>query len=201
MQREVIVVAEINSYTEQGEVADRKKEVIDLCLKELISRGLAETTVRDLSASLQLQKAGIYYYFKDKDEAIIVCAEEAAHRLEANLIIPALQDIHDPDSMLEHLKSNADELAPTMKYFAQVCASPRYQVMVMPILSSISDQNKIYAERFAETLMCSLEKAELYFSIVSAAIYNYMIFGDECSLSAVMAIMKQKLDEMLEKQK
>ena len=70
----------------------------------------------------------------------------------------------------------------------------------MPILSSISDRNKFYAERFAEILMYSLEKAEFYFNVVSAAIYNYIIFGDECSLSAVMAILKQKLDELLEKQ-
>lgn len=190
-----------NETVDRREIADRRKEVIDRCLCTLVEKGLSETSVRDLSASLQLQKAGIYYYFKDKDEAILVCAEEAAHRFEENLIIPALQDIHDPDSMLKHLKHNADELAPTMKYFTQVCASPRYQVMVMPILSNISDQNKFYVERFAETLKCSLEKAEFYFSVASAAIYNYMIFGDEYSLSAVMAILKQKLDELIEIQK
>ena len=194
-------MVETNAYTEREEIADRKKEVIDLCLKELVSRGLSETSVRDLSASLQLQKAGIYYYFKDKDEAIIACAKEAAQRFQASLIIPALQDIHDPDIMLKHLKHNADELASTMKYFAQVCASPRYQVMVMPILSSISDQNKLYATKLAEILMCSLEKAEFYFSIVLSAIYSYTIFGDECSLSAVMAILKPKLEEVSEKQK
>lgn len=118
-------MARENNYREREEIADRKKEVIDLCLSKLVTKGLAEITVRELSASLQLKKAGIYWYFKDKNEVIVLCAEESANRLETNLVIPALQEIHNPDAMLKRLYDRADEMAPTMRYFVQVCATPQ----------------------------------------------------------------------------
>lgn len=61
-------------------VPDRKKEVINVCLDHFIEKGLSETSTRSLSSALQLQNAGLYYYFENKDEAIILCAEEAAIR-------------------------------------------------------------------------------------------------------------------------
>ena len=102
--------------------SDRRKEILNVCLDTFINKGLSETTVRDLSTALKLQSGGIYYWFKDKDEAVVACAEEAALRLENFLIFPALKDIKDPDKMMKHLKIRADEMQPTMKFFASVCA-------------------------------------------------------------------------------
>lgn len=132
----------------EKEIADRKKEVIDLCLSKLVAKGLAEITVRELSASLQLKKAGIYWYFKDKDEVIVSCAEEAADRLETNLILPALQEIRNPDAMLKRLYDRADEMAPTMRYFAQVCATPKYRDEMSPVLSRLSKRYQGLCDSF-----------------------------------------------------
>ena len=74
------------------ENAQRKREILDVCLATFIRRGLYETSVRDLSRALALQSGGIYYWFKDKDDVVVTCAEEAALRLEEHLIAPALQD-------------------------------------------------------------------------------------------------------------
>lgn len=100
--------------------SDRRKEILNVCLDTFINKGLSETTVRDLSTALKLQSGGIYYWFKDKDEAVVACAEEAALRLEDFLIFPALKDIKDPDKMMKRLKIRADEMQPTMKFFASV---------------------------------------------------------------------------------
>ena len=86
------------------ENAQRKREILDVCLATFIRRGLYETSVRDLSRALALQSGGIYYWFKDKDDVVVTCAEEAALRLEEHLIAPALQDIREPDRMMERLR-------------------------------------------------------------------------------------------------
>ena len=106
---------------------ERRKEILNTCLDTFISKGLSETTVRDLSTALKLQSGGIYYWFKDKDEAVVACAEEAALRLENSLIFPALDDIRDPDRLMKQLKIRADKMRPTMKFFASVCV--RWQNM------------------------------------------------------------------------
>ena len=86
------------------ENAQRKREILDVCLATFIRRGLYETSVRDLSRALALQSGGIYYWFKDKDDVVVTCAEEAALRLEEHLIAPTLQDIREPDRMMERLR-------------------------------------------------------------------------------------------------
>ena len=95
---------------------ERRKEILNTCLDTFISKGLSETTVRDLSTALKLQSGGIYYWFKDKDEAVVACAEEAALRLENSLIFPALDDIRNPDRLMKQLKIRADKMRPTMKF-------------------------------------------------------------------------------------
>jgi AcrR family transcriptional regulator len=52
------------------ENAQRKREILDVCLATFIRRGLYETSVRDLSRALALQSGGIYYWFKDKDDVV-----------------------------------------------------------------------------------------------------------------------------------
>ncbi|MFR6086139.1 MAG: TetR/AcrR family transcriptional regulator [Oscillospiraceae bacterium] len=64
------------------ENAQRKREILDVCLATFIRRGLYETSVRDLSRALALQSGGIYYWFKDKT-MVVTCAEEAALRLRS----------------------------------------------------------------------------------------------------------------------
>ena len=82
---------------------EKKKEVVSKCLETFIRQGLSETSVRDLSGCLNLQSGGIYYYFKDKDDVVAACAEEAAIRLEEKLICSALKDIEDPSLLLKKL--------------------------------------------------------------------------------------------------
>ena len=188
-----------NDFKRENESADRKKEVIDLCLNKLISEGLAEITVRELSASLNLSKAGIYWYFKDKDEIIVSCAEEAANRLETNLLRSPLLEIHKPDLLLEHLYDNANEMAPTMRFFVQVCTTPRYHEKMAHVISSMSNRNKDYVKKLAKALACRQEKAQIYFSIASSAICNYMIFENKSSLFAVIDALKQELDNFQDK--
>lgn len=191
-------MARENDYLAMEEIADRKKEVINLCLSMLVSKGLAEITVRELSASLKLKKAGIYYYFKDKDDVIVVCAEEAAKKLESNLILPALNEVQDPDAMLERLYNRADEMAPTMKYLAQVCSTPKYHEQMKPVLNRLSERYKIYAARFAERIGCREDQIEPYFSMCVSTMKSYMIFGDNYCVSTVMADLRRKLSELID---
>ena len=109
--------------------ADKRKEVINAFLETFVSKGLANTTSRDLAKSLKLQSGGLYYYFESKDAAVIACAQEAIARLEEHIIVPAINDIEYPDKMIKNAKKRAEEMAPTMRFLTQVCSSPN----TMPI--------------------------------------------------------------------
>ena len=141
---------------------DRRQEVLGICLDTFIKKGLYETTVRDLSKALNLQSGGIYWWFKDKDDVVVNCAEEAAIRLEGTLITPALEDIRDPELMMAKLKIRADEMRPTMKFFASVCALSKYEERMQPVLDRLAERYERYAEKFSEVLSCDFDEIAPY---------------------------------------
>lgn len=163
----------------RNEAADRKKEIIRTCLEVFIKKGLVNTTSRDLSAALNLQNAGIYYYFKSKDELVVACAEEAAYQLETNLILPLKNELSNPQKMMSELQHKCDLMASTMKFLAQTFSAKKYHKKLLPTLAAMSERYKKYAEIFADILGCNVEELEPYVYIGITAATNYMIFGDD----------------------
>ena len=175
----------------------RRKEVIDLCLRTFVSKGLADTSSRDLSKALELQSGGLYYYFDSKDDVVLACAEEAAVRLEDHLITRAFEDLDDPDKLMKNLKLRADEMAPTMKFLAQVCSTSKYRPKMEPALSRLCKRYEHYAERFAEKLHCSVEEVLPYVYVGITAISNYMIFGEQDYIVPQLALIKREMNTLI----
>ena len=173
-----------------GAEAERRKEVINICLDMFIEKGLTATSTRDLSGALKLQNAGLYYYFESKDEAVIACAEEAALRVENTLIPAALRNISDPDKMMAQLQTHADKAAPTMRFLVTVCASSQYKDKMKPALDRLADRYGHYAEQVAKKLNCEKADIEPYVYMVITAVANYMIFHEDSLISPQMQVAK-----------
>ena len=176
---------------------ERKREVISKCLDTFIKQGLSETSVRDLSGALNLQSGGIYYYFDDKDDVIAACAEEAALRLENELICSAMKNLSDPELMIRKLYARCDELSSTMKFFASVCALSRFEERVKPVLDRLSKRYEFYVERFAEKLNCETAQVRPYVFMAITTMSDYMIFGGREYVEPQLVIFKEKLEELL----
>ena len=177
---------------------DRKTEVINVCLDHFIERGLSGTSTRSLSSALRLQNAGLYYYFSTKDEAVILCAEEAAIRLENLLITPAIREMNNPDLMLQRLQSRADELAPTMRFLVSVCSNARYKDSMKPALDRLAKRYEHYAELVSEKLNCKKEDIEPYVYMTITAVSNYMIFGEDMYIAPQMKLAKGALKNIVQ---
>jgi len=177
----------------------KRKDVLRKCLDTFVTKGLAKTTSRDLSAALELQSGGLYYYFKTKDDAVIACAEEAALMLEQNLILPCLLDLSDPEALIEKLRRRADELSPTMRFFTNVCATEKYREQLAPKIEGLNKRYKHYAYVFAGKLSCRTEEIEPYVYMAITAVSSYMMFGNADHIASQMNLLKEKLYEINER--
>lgn len=176
---------------------DRREEVLTACLDQFVKKGLYRTTSRDLSKALKLQSSGLYYYFATKDEAVIACAEEASFLLEDGLIIPAFNDLTDPDKLVSNLYERADRLAPMMCFLSQVCSANEYREAMKPALFRLSQRYQEYAKRFARKFECKVHDMEPYVYMCISAISNYMLFGEQSYIAPQMEMVKTKLKELL----
>ncbi len=176
---------------------DRQKEVINICLNHFIEKGLAETSTRSLSKALKLQNAGLYYYFSSKDEAVILCADEAAVRIEKALIEPAIQELQNPEQMMQRLKKRADEMAPTMLFFVSVCSNCQYRKEMKPALDRLSRRYTYYAQKVAQKLNCRMDEIEPYVYMTITAVTNYMIFAEEGFITPQIMIVEDAVKRLI----
>lgn len=175
----------------------RRKQVIDACLDTFVSKGVFDTTSRDLSKALQLQSGGLYYYFKSKDDVVVACAEEAAIRLERDLILPALTQLNDLDELMNGLRTRADEMAPTMRFLVHVATSEKYKDKMRPVLDALSERYHQYAGYFAQHIGCAVEEVEPYVYMCITAVANYMIFTEDSYIHPQIELVKREVKKMM----
>lgn len=178
----------------KNDAADRKREIIKICLDVFTTKGLLNTTSRDLSAALNLQNAGIYYYFKSKDELVVACAEEAAFQLETQLIMPLRTELTNPNEAMKNLQLKCDKLAPKMKFLAQAFTVEKYHKKLFPFLTAMSERYKNYAQTFADILGRNVTELEPYVYMGITAATNYMIFGENSYIKPQFDLIKTQLN-------
>lgn len=183
---------------EKNDNMSKVSSAVNVCLEQFVNKGLMATTSRDLSRALNLQSAGMYSYFQNKDDAVIACAETAAKRLEDELIAVAMNNITSPNTMVTKLCEKARQLAPMMRFFTQVCATEKYEERIRPVLSGLSSRYEDYAKRFARELNVSVDTVLPYVYICITAITNYMVFQEDDYVIPQLSLVAKKLDSIME---
>lgn len=171
---------------------DRRRQVVLTCLDVFTKKGLVNTTSRDLSSALNLQNAGIYYYFKTKDDLVVACAGEAARQLEAELI-PLQEDLHDLDAVTRNLRLKCDFMAPKMKFLAQTFTIDKYRLRLKPVLDQMTVNYREYAKEFAKRFNKEFDYVAPYIYMGITAATNYMIFGDADYIIPQFELLKKHL--------
>lgn len=180
---------------------NRRKEIIDICLKTFIEDGLLRTSARDLGNAVNINSSGLYYYFKSKDEIVIACAEEAALRMEDALIYPVLRSLDDHGEFIDMATLEAAEMAPMMRFFTQVCTTKIYREAMQPILERLKRRHAEYAVKFAKKLNCKPEQVAPYLYSCVAVVSNYMIFGEELYFDQPLHLLTDAVNRFKEIQK
>ncbi len=179
-------------------VTPRKQEIIYICLATFVENGL-ETSMRDLGKALNLDPTALYAHFKSKDEVVIACAEEAAVRIETDLVGAALKNIENPAVLATDIFERSEKMRPLMNFFVSVCVANRYKEKMKPALIRLSNRYKYYNEKFAEKLDCKTEEIAPYVYTVINTMLSFMIFGQSNFASPQLEMAYDALIGFLEK--
>ncbi len=178
---------------------ERKKEIIDVCLKVLMENGMVETSVRDFAKALKMHPSNIFYYFESKEEIITACIDEAKNRIERDLFGIALKDLDCPEKLAKDLHDRADKERPLMKFFVSACALPQYESAVQPSLNRLSNTYRAYIEQFAEKLCTTSEAVAPYVYVVINTMLSYMLFAKDTFVAPQLELVYNALKDMLRK--
>jgi len=184
---------------ERSENVSKKYTAVSICLQQFVDKGLFATTSRDLSKALNLQTAGMYSYFENKDEAVIACAEEAAKKLESDLMNIAVDRISEPYVMMAELKKKAKEMAPMMRFFTQVCSTEKYEERIRPMLSGLSIRYENCAKDLATHLNVDVESIKHFVYMTITAIVNYMVYQEDSYVDPQLRFVAEQISKISDK--
>ncbi len=180
---------------------ERKDEIIARCLSTFMKYGLVDTTSKNLCDALHMNSGAVFYYFKNKDEIIIACAEEAKKRIERDLFGVALDDLDNPESLAKDLYERATAMQPLMKFFVSVCTTPKYDEAMRRSLENLNLRYKNYVEQIAKKLCSKPEDVAPYVYITINMMLSYMLFGETNFTAPQYELVYGKLVAILEKNK
>lgn len=178
---------------DKNEYNSKRNTIINACLEQFVDKGLYGTTSRDLSKALNLQSAGMYSYFENKDDAIVACAEQAAIKLEQQLFSVAFECLKSGKMNLSPVKELAKKLSPMMRFFTQVCSTDKYEKQMRPILSKLSHRYESYVDGVAQMAAISVEKARPLVYIGVTAIVNYMVYQEDAYIDPLLTMIEKEL--------
>ncbi len=177
---------------------DRKQEIVDKCLETFMKNGLAHTSTKDLCDALNLNSGGVFYWFDSKDDIVIACAEEAKKRIERDLFGIAMEDLENPEKLLNDLQERAIAMRPMMKFFVTVCSTPEYEEDIHHSLNKLNIRYKNYVEQIAKKLCARPEDVAPYVYITINMMLSYMLFGKTNFIAPQLELVYSKLTGLLE---
>ncbi len=159
--------------------SDRKKEVVDVCLKTFMANGLSHTSTKNLCDALNLNSGGVFWYFKTKEDIVIACAEEATKRIENELFGTALANIENPDNLVKALDEKAVSMRPLMQFFISVFVSRRYGDKLKDVKLRQGDRYRFYIDKIAKKLGCNYDDVAPLVYTVTNTMFSYMIYDPD----------------------
>lgn len=178
-----------------SEINTKRNAIINACLEQFVDKGLYATTSRDLSKALNLQSAGMYSYFENKDAAVIACAEQAALKLEQQLFAVTFNCLEKENVSLAPVKKLATQLSPMMRFFTQVCSTDKYEERMRPILKRLSQRYKTYVVRIAQITAQDVATVSPLVYIGITAVVNFMVYQEDNYIDPLLALIEDKLSK------
>lgn len=178
---------------DKEEVSSKRVAVINTCLEQFVGKGLYGTTSRDLSKALNLQSAGMYSYFENKDDAIVACAEQAAIKLEQQLFAEVFKCLEKDNIDFSSVKELAKQLSPMMRFFTQVCSTDKYEKQMRPILKGLGKRYESHVKDAVKATSLDEDKVRPLVYIGLTAIANYMVYQEESYIDPILKMIENEL--------
>jgi len=90
------------NHDDKISAADRKEQIIEKAIILFYTNGYDNTSIRELAKATGLSVAGLYYFFKDKEEILFTILIQSINDLN-NTILSAIHEKDDPKNNVKRI--------------------------------------------------------------------------------------------------
>lgn len=158
-----------------------ENELLNKIFEFLVSSGLENISVRELSKKTGIAQGSLYYRFPDKASIICEATKHGLKKVTDEIFGYVFSSINDLPSFFENCLDKIGKYRRELRFIYQMASSPIYGEKIRKDGKYFKKMYDKYAERLAEILNCDLEKLKPIVYLFVSAICDYAIWEDRAN--------------------
>ena len=176
---------------------DIKKEILGKCFGYLARKGLEKASIKNLCEETGISSGSIYYWFKDKDEAVLDSAEYGLTAVTNELFDYVFSHIDDVGYVLKTFTQKLMEYKKELRFIYQVTTSNQYGERMRTIADKLDSVYITYAEKLSKSLNCDSEKLLPIVYLFISATLDYVVWEDKAKMEHELQAIYDILNVLL----
>ena len=176
---------------------DIKKEILGKCFGYLVEKGLENASVKNMCEETGISSGSIYYWFKDKDEAVLDSAEYGLTVVTNKLFDYVFSHIDDVGNVLKTFPEKLMEYKKELRFIYQVTTSNQYGERMRMIADRLDSVYVAYSEKLSKSLNYDSKKLLPIVYLFISATLDYVVWEDEAKMEHELKAIYSFLDILL----
>jgi AcrR family transcriptional regulator len=152
--------------------------LVRLSIKTFCKYGLDKTTTKKLAEEANLSEAGLYIYFKNKDDLLRKCVEEHFRKVKADIDTLLLKFGSSLDAFVKETFYYTKEMLLENRFIFQVLSHPHYSEIIKNLRKYLLDSMKKQTE-IMQKLNVPQETGFAAVLLFNSALNNFILTQDE----------------------
>ena len=164
----------------------QKDEILKKCFTYFVEHGLERISMRKMCAETGMAMSSAYYWFKDKDEAVLDSAEYGLNMVTDKLFNYVFSHIGDIKEVINSFPEKLMEYKKELRFIYQLTTSNQYGDRMRLIADKLGFTYDAYAMKLADRLGCEYEVLQAFVYLFISATLDYIVWEDKGKVSREM---------------
>lgn len=156
-----------------------RDEILDKIFSCLVFYGLEKTTTRAICEATGLKSSSLYYWFKNKDEAVLDATIHGLNTIVDDLFTSAYTYLSDLDGLFYKVPKTVLKYKQELRFIYQVATSPQYGNRLRDEASGLPLAYNSYAQVLADRLDVQYKTLRPLVQLYISAVTNYILWENE----------------------
>ncbi|MGB5824717.1 MAG: TetR/AcrR family transcriptional regulator [Proteocatella sp.] len=175
----------------------KREEMLDAFMQAFIEFGLDKSSTKKLTSKAGVNEALLYYYFADKNEAIVACVNRQYEKNRMGSLEIIKKTINDPEKLMDKLFNYTKKTSAEQRFMMEVIAHPVYSKNILPVVKEMNKKLETELIEYAEQNGKNASEFVTIIQLAYSALNDYCLTKNEETLMASKQFIVKQLQRVL----
>ncbi len=175
----------------------KREEMLDAFMQAFIEFGLDKSSTKKLTSKAGVNEALLYYYFADKNEAIVACVNRQYEKNRMGSLEIIKKNLSDPEKLMDKLFTYTKKSCPEQRFMMEVIAHPVYSKNILPLVKEMNKKIELELIDYAEKNEKNPQEFVTLIQLVYSSLNDYCLTKNEETFANVKQFLLKQLKSLV----